>query len=55
MKIVHVSDTHITPYGRFREKCFNEMVKKINEIEPDLVIHSGDITQDGLLDEYELA
>lgn len=55
MKIVHVSDTHITPYGRFREKCFNEMVKKINGIEPDLVIHSGDITQDGLLDEYELA
>jgi len=55
LKIAHISDTHISPFGWFVEESYDKMVEKINEIKPNLVIHSGDITQDGLLEEYRFA
>jgi Icc protein len=55
LKIVQISDTHISPYGGFVEKDFDKMIERINSLKPDLVIHSGDITHEGLLEDYKLA
>jgi 3',5'-cyclic AMP phosphodiesterase CpdA len=55
LRIAHISDTHISPYGGFIEKEFDNMIAQINLLKPDLVIHSGDITHEGLLEDYKLA
>ncbi|RLF90799.1 hypothetical protein DRN46_02765 [Thermococci archaeon] len=54
-RIVHISDTHITPLGRFLSDVYDAMVEKINEERADLIIHSGDVTDYGFLQEYKLA
>lgn len=52
---MHISDTHISPFGGFFERNFDIMSEQINKIKPDLVMHSGDITHEGLLEDYKLA
>ncbi|MBS7650041.1 MAG: metallophosphoesterase [Candidatus Bathyarchaeia archaeon] len=56
-RIVHISDTHITKYGQFLEEKFDEAVKKIGGLEPppDMVVHTGDLTDNGVLADYEFA
>jgi 3',5'-cyclic AMP phosphodiesterase CpdA len=56
-RIAQISDTHISPHGNFVEDAFNWAVDDINKLEPepDVVIHSGDLTDNGVLTEYELA
>lgn len=54
-KIVHISDTHITGFFRFREKKYDKLIEYINNIVPDIVIHTGDITDEGYLTDYRLA
>lgn len=44
MKIVQISDTHLTHTGGPTEDGFRLLVKHLNEeVRPDLVVHSGDI------------
>ena len=55
MKILHISDTHI---GKEEHFNINSLDIALNELEGndiDLVIHSGDITQDGKLKYYKKA
>jgi len=56
-RIAQISDTHISPHGHFVEETFDWAVDDINRLdpEPDIVVHSGDLTDDGVLTEYELA
>ncbi len=56
-RIAHISDTHISGYGHFLEGVFDKAIKEINALRPvpDVVVHSGDITNYGVLSEYELA
>ena len=56
-RIVQISDTHISKYGQFLEERFDEAAKKINELDPapDIVVHTGDLTDTGVLADYELA
>jgi 3',5'-cyclic AMP phosphodiesterase CpdA len=56
-RIVHFSDSHISPHGNFVEESFDWAVKDINNLdpEPDIAIHSGDLTDNGVVKEYELA
>ncbi|MGD0423723.1 MAG: metallophosphoesterase [Candidatus Bathyarchaeia archaeon] len=56
-RIVHFSDCHISPHGNFVEESFDWAVKDINNLdpEPDIAILSGDLTDNGVLKEYELA
>jgi 3',5'-cyclic AMP phosphodiesterase CpdA len=43
MKIVQVSDTHLTRRGGVTEHNFNEIVAFVNDVlRPDLVVHTGD-------------
>jgi len=56
-RMVHISDTHMSPHGNFVKEAFESAVSDINKLdpEPDVVIHSGDLTDNGILTEYELA
>jgi uncharacterized protein len=46
LRIVHIADLQADP--RTHERKFNRYVKKINKLEPHLVIHSGDLVTSGL-------
>ncbi|MEM3507100.1 MAG: metallophosphoesterase [Candidatus Bathyarchaeia archaeon] len=56
-RIVHISDTHISPYGQFLEDYFDEAVNEINKLDPSpsIIVHTGDLTDNGVLADYELA
>lgn len=54
MKLVQISDLHIG--GLFKQDTFNTIVKEVNdELKPDVIIISGDLTDDGLLFQFEQA
>jgi len=52
--IAHISDTHVgSPH--FVPNLMNRVIAELNELKPDLVIHTGDITNDGFRGEYKTA
>jgi 3',5'-cyclic AMP phosphodiesterase CpdA len=54
MKLVQISDLHVG--GLFKRDTFNTIVKEVNDdIRPDVIIISGDLTDDGLLFQFEQA
>jgi Icc protein len=56
-RIVQISDTHISKFGQFMEKRFDHAAKIINGLDPapDVVVHTGDLTDNGVLADYEFA
>jgi putative phosphoesterase len=52
MRICHISDTHVCAGREFRKEIFIKTIDRINSENFDLVIHSGDLTNSGRLDEY---
>jgi Icc protein len=53
MKIVQLSDLHVG--GLFKEEAFNAIVKEVNELSPDVIIISGDLTDEGLIFQFQQA
>ncbi|HET9357402.1 MAG TPA: metallophosphoesterase, partial [Nitrososphaeraceae archaeon] len=53
MQIVQLSDLHVG--GLFKEDAFNTIVNEVNELSPDVVIISGDLTDDGLIFQFQQA
>lgn len=54
MRIVHVSDLHVTsPY--YVKEWGDIVIEKVNEISPELLIITGDLTHDGHLHEMDIA
>ena len=54
MKIVQISDIHVG--SLFRQEIFDILVDEINnKINPDLIIITGDLTDDGILFQFEKA
>lgn len=53
MLIVQISDIHVGP--EFREETFQTGVDEINEQRPDILLVTGDLTENGLLSQYERA
>ena len=51
MKIVQLSDIHFG--AQFRDDIFNQVIDEVNELSPDAVIITGDLTNEGLKEEYE--
>ena len=51
MKIVQISDIHVG--SQFREKVFDQVVDEVNDIRPSAIIVTGDLTNEGLMQEYE--
>lgn len=56
-RIVHISDTHISRIGPFYQPAFQTAIQTIKTLDPqpDVIIHSGDVTDNGVLSDYEYA
>jgi 3',5'-cyclic AMP phosphodiesterase CpdA len=54
MRIVQISDLHVG--GLFKQDVFDTLVDEINnDLRPDIIIVSGDLTDDGLVFQFEQA
>ena len=53
MLIVQISDIHVGP--EFREDTFQRGVEEINSLRPDILMVTGDLTENGLLSQFEQA
>jgi len=51
MIIVQLSDLHVG--SQFLPEVFETVVKEVNEINPDVIVITGDLTNEGLMKEYE--
>jgi len=51
--IVHISDIHCGP--EFQKAVFDAAVDEINAFDPDAVVVTGDLTENGLLSQYRAA
>ena len=54
LKIAHISDIHVGS-GHFVSNLLNRAITEINEVEPDLVLVSGDLTNDGFRQQFSAA
>lgn len=52
--IAHISDLHVSESG-FDESIFMQAVSEINELQPDMIILTGDLTNRGYYVEFEQA
>lgn len=53
MRLVQISDIHIG--GLFMQGTFDVVVDEVNKLEPDAIVITGDLTDDGILPQYEKA
>ncbi|MEM3144053.1 MAG: metallophosphoesterase [Candidatus Nitrosotenuis sp.] len=53
MIIVQLSDIHVG--SQFQESVFERVIEEVNQLKPDAVIVTGDLTNEGLAKEYEKA
>ena len=51
MIIVQLSDLHVG--SQFQPELFDTVVKEVNELNPDVIVITGDLTNEGLRKEYE--
>ena len=51
MIIVQLSDIHVG--SQFQDSVFDKVVQEINEINPDCLLITGDLTNEGLIQEYK--
>jgi Icc protein len=51
MIIVQLSDLHVG--SQFLPEKFETLVNEVNEIQPDVIVITGDLTNEGLVKEYE--
>jgi len=55
IRILQLGDTHITRYSAFDYDAFKRGVGMLNGTDADYCIHVGDITHEGLIEDYEFA
>ena len=51
MEIVQLSDIHVG--AQFREDVFQKTIDEINSLKPEAVVITGDLTNEGLIEQYE--
>jgi 3',5'-cyclic AMP phosphodiesterase CpdA len=51
--VVHLSDIHCGP--KFQGRTLQKAIDEINALAPNLVVVTGDLTEDGLLEEFQEA
>ncbi len=51
MIIIQLSDLHVG--SQFQPELFETVVKEVNELNPDVIVITGDLTNEGLMKEYE--
>jgi 3',5'-cyclic AMP phosphodiesterase CpdA len=55
IRIIQFGDTHITRYSEFDYDAFKRGVGMLNGTDADYCLHVGDITHEGLIEDYEFA
>ncbi len=53
MMLVQLSDIHVG--SQFQPHVFDRVVDEVNGLEPDAIVITGDLTNEGLIEEYEIA
>ena len=48
---MQLSDIHVG--SQFREQVFEKVIEEVNELKPEVVLITGDLTNEGLISEYE--
>ena len=51
MLLIQLSDIHVG--SQFQESVFENVISEVNELKPDIILISGDLTNEGLIKEYE--
>ena len=51
MEIVQLSDIHVG--AQFRADIFEKVIEEVNSLNPDAVVITGDLTNEGLKEQYE--
>ena len=51
MQLVQLSDIHVGSF--FKQKVFDTVVDEVNNLKPDAIIITGDLTDDGLLFQFK--
>ncbi len=54
-RLAHTSNTFISDTYRFRDETYKDGVKHLNELEVDLVIHTGGIVEEAIPKNYRMA
>jgi 3',5'-cyclic AMP phosphodiesterase CpdA len=50
--IAHISDPHVgSPY--FEQNLMNRVIVELNELDPDIIVNTGDLTNEGYRQEYK--
>src|ERR671937_745433 len=53
MQLVQLSDIHVGSF--FKQQVFDTVVEEVNKLKPDAIIITGDLTDEGLLFQFEYA
>jgi 3',5'-cyclic AMP phosphodiesterase CpdA len=53
MQLVQLSDIHVG--SSFKQQVFDTVVEEVNKLNPDAIIITGDLTDEGLLFQFEYA
>jgi 3',5'-cyclic AMP phosphodiesterase CpdA len=51
MQLVQLSDIHVGSF--FKQQVFDTVVEEVNKLNPDAIIITGDLTDEGLLYQFE--
>ena len=51
MQLVQLSDIHVGSF--FKQRVFDTVVEEVNKLNPDAIIITGDLTDEGLLFQFE--
>ena len=51
MLIIQLSDIHVG--SQFQESVFEKVIQEVNSLKPDAILVTGDLTNEGLIKEYE--
>jgi len=51
MLLVQISDIHVG--AQFQPKVFDQVVNEVNKLKPDVIVITGDLTNEGLIKEYK--
>jgi 3',5'-cyclic-AMP phosphodiesterase len=51
MQLVQLSDIHVGSF--FKQQVFDTVVEDVNKLNPDAIIITGDLTDEGLLFQFE--
>ena len=51
MLLVQISDIHVG--SQFQPKVFDQVVNEVNNLKPDVIVITGDLTNEGLIKEYK--